>query len=440
MDRRTFIKGSAGTAATLALAACGNKSNSGKGAASAALGEMAQNYEGVGLLGYGCMRWPMTKDAEGRDIIDQEAVNQLVDHALEHGVNYFDAAPIYLKGECEEATSIALNRHPRDKWILATKLSNFSKWDYESSKKMYEESLRVFKTDYIDYYLLHSLSGGSAFNTRFGETGIMDFLLEERRAGHIKHLGFSFHGDESGFDEMMALHDTYHWDFVQIQMNYIDWDYPGRRNSAASYLYEELSKRDIPIVIMEPIRGGALATLPQAQALKLKEREPDMSVASWAFRYLGSFPKILTVLSGMSNMEHLNDNLSTYCNLKKLSEDEIDMLYEIASDMENYPLIKCTGCEYCMPCPYGIDIPGIFRFYNKTINEGSYVRTSEQKDYAMAKRRYLLQYDKSVESARQADHCISCGKCVSACPQHIPIPKELRRIDIYIEDLKQDRV
>ena len=440
MDRRHFLETVAGAAAGLGLAACTNTKTEKRASAMGDGDGMATNYPGIGLLGYGCMRWPLKDDGNGGKVIDQDQVNRLVDEAIRSGVNYFDSAPIYLGGNCEEATSIALNRHPRDKWLLATKLSNFNAWDYESSLKMYRHSLEVFRTDHIDYYLLHALSGGKDFEKRFGSTGIMDFLLAEREAGHIRNLGFSFHGDQSGFDEMMALHDRYHWDFVQIQMNYLDWEYPGPKNTKASYLYAELVARNIPVVIMEPIRGGALASLPKHFALRLKEKEPDRSVASWAFRYLGGFPAILTVLSGMSEMAHLKDNLDTFCNLKTLDDSEVEMLYEMAAEMDSHPLIRCTGCRYCMPCPYGIDIPGIFAFYNNSVNEGSYVTSQEQKNYARAKKRYLLAYDKAVQSSAQADHCISCGKCVKACPQHISIPRELRKIDVYIEDLKQDRL
>lgn len=440
MDRKQFFKTAAVAAAGFGLAACSNTKTEKSASDSGEGGEMAANYPGVGLLGYGCMRWPLKDDGNGEKVIDQEQVNRMVDEALEGGINYFDAAPVYLGGNCEAATSEALNRHPRDKWLLATKLSNFKEWDYESSVAMYRHSLELFKTDHIDYYLLHSLSGGADFEKRFGSTGIMQFLLAEREAGHIRNLGFSFHGPESGFDEMMALHDRYHWDFVQIQMNYLDWEYPGPRNSKASYLYAELEARDIPVVIMEPLRGGALASLPKVSALKLKEIEPDRTVASWAFRYLGGFPRILTVLSGMSEMEHLRDNLNTFRQLKPLTDKELELLYEIAEDIDSHPLIRCTACRYCMPCPYGIDIPGIFAFYNNSVNEGTYVSSQEQKNYARIKRRYLLSYDKAVQSSAQADHCISCGKCVKACPQHISIPKELRKIDVYIEDLKQDRL
>lgn len=442
MKRRDFIKITGAGAAVAGLAACAPKQGAGKDKVvpAALTGEMEQHYPGIGLLGFGCMRWPMLPEEDGKPAeIDQDAVNAMVDEALAHGVTYFDTAPVYLRGKSEAATAEALNRHPRSKWLLATKLSNFSDASYENSVRMYRRSLEVFKTDHIDYYLLHSISGADAFNKRFGETGILDFLLKEREAGHIRNLGFSFHGSDKGFDELMALHDTYHWDFVQIQMNYKDWTHAGRGGNA-KYLYEQLAERDIPVVIMEPLLGGGLADIPATLADRFKALEPDKSIASWAFRFVGSYPKVLTVLSGMSCMEHLQDNLSTYLNFKPLSEEELALCDEIGGEISKFPLIGCTACQYCMPCPYGIDIPGIFRFYNKTINEGTYVKTKEQQDYARARRKYLALYDKSVETARQADHCISCNRCSKACPQHIRIPAELMRIDGYVEKLKKGEI
>ena len=444
MKRRDFIKISGAAAAGLGIAACAPRGTDGAGTKTAAAasgeitGEMAQHYPGISLLGYGCMRWPMIQGPDGRDVIDQEAVNALVDEAIAHGVNYFDTSPVYLQGKSEEASSIALNRHPRSEWLLATKLSNFSDWSYDNSVKMYRRSLEVFKTDHIDYYLLHALSGGADFEKRFGSTGIMDFLLKEREAGRIRNLGLSFHGYREGFDDLMALHDRYHWDFVQIQMNYIDWTHAGGRNTNADYLYSELLKRDIPAVIMEPLRGGSLANLPAKVAQELKSREPDKTLASWAFRYFGSFPKVMTVLSGMTYREHLEDNLRNYCGLVPLTEEELAMLEKLAGDIDSYPLVGCTACQYCMPCPYGIDIPGIFSFYNKQVNEGTYVSSKEQKDYAKTRRRYLAAYDKAVQSVRQADHCINCGQCQMHCPQHIRRPQELRRIDRLIESIRQE--
>lgn len=444
MDRREFIKKAGIGAAALGAVACAPKTaGTGseaetKSAAGSLNGKMAQNYPGVGVLGYGCMRWPEIEDNDGKTHIDQDEVNRLVDFALEHGVNYYDTSPVYLQGDSERATAVALNRHPRSEWLLATKLSNFSDSSYENSVKMYRHSLEIFNTDYIDYYLLHSISGGANFEKRFGSTGIMDFLQKEREAGHIRNLGFSFHGGKEGFDELMALHEKYHWDFVQIQMNYVDWNNASGRNCDASYLYEQLDKLEIPVVIMEPLLGGRLANVPAPISAELKSHEPDKSVASWAFRFCASFPRVLSVLSGMTYMDHLQDNLENLMDLKPLTEEEMDMLDALGKKISDFPLVKCTACQYCMPCPYGIDIPGIFRFYNEQINADSYVSSKEQKHYARMKRKYLLEYNKAIPSVRQADHCIGCSKCVSHCPQRIKIPVELRRIDAYIEKLKQD--
>ena len=430
MDRRDFLKTTGLVAAATSLGGISSGGNNAQGNGASA---MRRNFKEVGLLGYGCMRWPKVEGKDGKQIIDQEEVNRLVDEAIANGVNYFDAAPVYLGGECERATAEALSRHPRSEWLLATKLSNFSNWTYDDSVKMYRRSLEIFKTDHIDYYLLHSISGRKSFDTRFGDTGIMDFLLKERSAGHICNLGFSFHGDAAGMEELLALHDKYHWDFIQIQMNYLDW----KVEDVACQLYEAVTAKGIPVIVMEPLRGGALSSIPAVLATELKAAEPDKSVASWAFRFAGSFPNVLTVLSGMTYREHLQDNLNTFCGFKPLTGREFELLEHIAEEISKTPLIRCTACHYCMPCQFGIDIPGIFKFYNDRVNEGSYLITKEQKDYARQRRRFLASYDKAVGTLSQADHCISCGLCAKACPQRIPIPTELRKIDEYIEKLKR---
>ena len=428
MDRRDFLKIS-----TLAAVAAGVPAIAREGGRRSGAAMVEKNADGISILGYGCMRWPVTKGDDGKNHVNQEAVNELVEEAMRHGVTYFDTAPVYMKGESEHTTSVALNRYPRSEWILATKLSNFRDWSYEASVKMYRNSLEQFNTDYIDYYLLHSIRDIAGFNKRFGDTGIMEFLMKEREAGHIRNLGFSFHGTPEVLREMMALDERYHWDFVQIEMNYLEWTKGGR----AKELYEILEERGIPIMVMEPLRGGALATIPEHLAVSLKEREPDRSIASWAFRFVGSFPAVTTVLSGMTYMDHLKDNLETFGDFKPLEESDFALLEEIAEDITEYPLVNCTSCQYCMPCPYGIDIPGVFGFYNRNVNAGTYVKSSEQKGYSRLRRRYISGYDRAVEKSGQADHCIMCGKCMKACPQKIKIPAELRRIDEYVENLKR---
>lgn len=443
MNRRDFLKAAgAGTAlGALNLTGCAPKDSGHK---TEETGEMTfrtnpGNGDKVSLLGYGCMRWPMKKDSDGKDIIDQEQVNALVDYAIEHGVNYFDTSPVYLQGMSEESTGEALSRHPRESYYIATKLSNFSNWTRENSLLMYEKSFEKLRTDYIDYYLLHSIGGGGikAFNDRYVNNGLVDFLMKEREAGRIRNLGFSFHGDEECFDHLMSLHKDIQWDFVQIQLNYLDWRHATGRNTNAEYLYAKLMEQDIPSVIMEPLLGGRLSKVPEHIAERLQERDPGSSVASWAFRFAGSPEGVLTVLSGMTYQEHLEDNLKTYSPLKPLSEEELDFLEETAVLMSEYPTVPCNDCKYCMPCPYGIDIPAILLHYNKCVNEGN-IATKTSENYRKARKAYLVGYDRAVEKVRQADHCIGCGECQTHCPQSINIPNELQKISLYVDELKRN--
>lgn len=403
--------------------------------------ENPKTKEKVSLLGYGCMRWPTLPAPEkGGNVIDQEAVNELIDYAMAHGVNYYDTSPVYVQGWSEKSTGIALKRHPREKFFVATKLSNFSNFTRENSIEMYHRSFENLQVDYIDYYLLHSIGNGGieTFRARYIDNGMLEFLIEERKKGKIRNLGFSFHGTKEVFDEVLAMHDKVHWDFVQIQLNYLDWHYASGNNVNADYLYAELEKKQIPAIIMEPLLGGRLSKLPDHLITRLKQRAPEASVASWAFRFAGSFPGVLTVLSGMTYLEHLQDNLRTYAPLVPLTEDDRLFLDQTADLMKQYPTIPCNDCKYCMPCPYGIDIPGVLLHYNKCVNEGNIPQSRLDENYAEARRAFLVGYDRSVPKLRQANHCVGCAQCNPHCPQSIDIPKELHRIDAYVEKLKQD--
>ena len=268
----------------------------------------------ISILGYGCMRWPTVPSPDGKgDLIDQDEVNRLVDYAMAHGVNYYDTSPVYVQGWSEKATGIALKRHPRESFKIATKLSNFANYTRENSIQMYRQSFIDLQVDYIDYYLLHSIGNGGieTFRARYIDNGMLDFLIKEREAGRIRHLGFSFHGTQDVFDEVLAMHEKVRWDFVQIQLNYLDWTHATGNNVNADYLYAELEKRHIPAVIMEPLLGGRLSNLPDHIVARLKQQRPESSVASWAFRFAGSPQGVLTVLSGMTYMEHLQDNIRT---------------------------------------------------------------------------------------------------------------------------------
>ena len=265
---------------------------------------------------------------------------------------------------------------------------------------------------------------------------MLDFLLKEREAGRIRNLGWSFHGDVKVFDHVLAM--DVKWDFVQIQLNYVDWRHASRGNVNAEYLQAELDKKGVRSVIMEPLLGGRLSKMSDHLVARLKQRRPEDSVASWAFRFAGHHPGVLTVLSGMTYKEHLEDNLRTYSPLEPLTDEELEFLEETAVLYKNYPIVDCNDCKYCMPCPYGIDIPGILLHYNKCVNEGNVPKSSQDPNYREARRAYLVSYERAVEKFRRADLCTSCGQCNKHCPQRIDIPKEISRIDKFIEQLKQD--
>ena len=455
ISRRNFLKrlgaGATTITAAAAVSACGSKSDKISASASTKreipLDKMTyrtnhNNSDRVSILGYGCMRWPMIPNPSGHgEIVNQESVNRLIDFALEHGVNYFDTSPAYCQGYSEGATGEALSRYPREKYFIATKLSNFAPftWSREGSIKMYHTSFKELRVDVIDYYLLHSIGNGGieTFNRRYVENGMIDYLMKEREAGRIRNLGFSFHGTKEVFDQVLAMHEQVHWDFVQIQLNYVDWRHASGANVNADYLYAELTKRNIPAIVMEPLLGGRLSNVPEHIMMRLKQQRPDESVASWAFRFAGSHENVLTVLSGMTYMEHLQDNLLTYSPLVPLNEQDYVFLEETAQLMLQYPTIPCNDCKYCMPCPYGIDIPGVLLHYNKCVNEGNVSRSSQDENYRKARRAFLIGYDRSVPRLRQADHCIGCAQCNEHCPQSIDIPAEMQRINNFVEQLKQ---
>ena len=465
MDRREFIKhiGGAAVATSVVLSACKSGDEKPQPLTGILDGQGEMTYrtnpntgDKVSILGYGMMRLPVEGGGTFRDHpdanIDQEMVNQQIDYALEHGVNYFDTSPAYCKGLSEHATGIALARHPRNSYYIATKLSNFSPstWSREASINMFENSLKELQTDYVDYLLLHSIGGTTKdldshqlFDTRYMDNGILDWLVEQKNAGRIRNLGFSYHGDVEIFDMLLRWHDEgrYHWDFVQIQMNYVDWHYADEyntRNTDASYLYNELHRRGIPVVIMEPLLGGRLADQPDYIVKQMKEREPETPVARWAFRYAGTQEGVLVVLSGMTYMEHLVQNVATYSPLRPITPKEDEFLMKIAEEMMELKIVPCTACNYCMPCPYGLNIPAIFGYYNKSITDGAMpAGNREAKEYWEARKRFLIGYDRNIPALRQASHCIGCGHCKPECPQGIDIPTELHRIDDYVEQLKQ---
>ena len=404
----------------------------------------------VSLLGYGAMRLPTTdgghannyvKEGYTASAIDQALLNRQVKTLLDAGVTYFDTSPAYCRGESEVALGTALKAsgYARKDYIIATKLSNFAPQQYPLAecKKMFERSLKFLQTDYIDNYLLHSVGNGNGFETfskRYVENGAADWCAELRAQGRIKNLGFSYHGAKAALDWCLERHDKYKWDFVQIQMNYVDWRHAkevNARNLDAQYLYETLAKMDIPVVIMEPLLGGRLARYNYALAQELTPLDPEATLAQWAFRFCGTHPNVMTVLSGMTRTEHIEENLVTFSPLKPCSEKEFAALERAAQRMLALNTIPCNSCNYCMPCPYGLDIVSLLQFRNSVLTAKTMPSAKE----------VLKAYAKAVpEELRRADHCTGCGRCSPHCPQSINIPREIAAIDEWIDALKNQEV
>ena len=400
----------------------------------------------VSLLGYGAMRLPTVDGghantwaigASEKDI-DQAHLNRQVKRMLEAGVNYFDTAPVYCRGRSEAALGTALKASGWDRkdYVIATKLSNFSPthWSLGACKEMFAKSLKALQTDYVDNYLLHSIGNGgfTVFSKRYLDNGAADWCLELRAQGKIRNLGFSFHGDKKAWDWCLEHHDKYKWDFCQIQMNYIDWRHAKQvndRNLNAQDLYGALAKLKIPAVVMEPLLGGNLARYNWSLANELTPLDPEATLASWALRFCGSFDNVLTVLSGMTFDEHIEENVKTYSPLRKCTEREFAALERAAEAYLSCNTIPCTSCNYCMPCPYGLDIPALLAFRNAFL----------AKDGPRDARKLLKAYEKAVpEELRRADHCTGCGRCSPHCPQSIDIPKEIAAIDAAMDVLKAE--
>ena len=401
----------------------------------------------VSLLGYGAMRLPTVdgghangwaKDGYSESGIDQKLLDAQVKYMLDHGVNYFDTSPAYCRGDSEACLGRALKAsgYARGDYVVATKLSNFAPQQYplDECKKMFERSLKYLQTDYIDNYLLHSVGNGGfkTFSQRYLENGALDWCVKLREEKRIRNLGFSFHGDPKVFEWCLERHGEYKGDFCQIQMNYVDWLHAkavNERNLDAKYLYERLTELKIPIVVMEPLLGGRLARYNYALAKELTPLDPEASLAKWALRFCGTYPNVMTILSGMTFTEHIEENVATCSPLLPCGEKELAALERAAVALLKLNTIPCNSCQYCMPCPYGLDIPTILTFRNEVLSAKT----------APSAREVLKAYAKAVpEELRRADHCTGCGRCFLHCPQTIDIPKELAVIDEWIDSLKNE--
>ena len=369
---------------------------------------MAERYfgESTPKLGFGLMRLPKEKDNPTK--IDIERTKEMVDMFMKAGLTYFDTAFVYDGGESEKAAKLALvDRYPRESYTLATKLASFAATDEASAKQELLTSLERTGAGYIDYYLLHALQDGNY--KKYDEWHLWDYVKEMKEKGLIKHWGFSFHSTPERLDEILTAHPDA--EFVQLQINYADWNNPDVQSRAC---YEVARKHGKSIVVMEPIKGGTLANPPKAVRDLLTSARPDLSVASWAIRFVASLDGIITVLSGMSTEEQMADNLSYMADFKPLSEDEKKVIKQAQDILDGIDSIPCTSCHYCTDgCPMQIPIPEILSARNKQL-------IWEQKEAGQA------DYDKAVSNKGMASACIQCGQCEGVCPQHIDIINRLQ--------------
>jgi predicted aldo/keto reductase-like oxidoreductase len=367
--------------------------------------------DNISLLGFGLMRLPML--ARNPKEIDYDEAENMVDRALTAGVNYFDTAWIYHEGQSETFAGAALHRHPREKYRLATKLPTWLIDSPAEAERIFAEQLKKCRVDYFDFYLMHNLNTDNYNLAR--QHRLYEFLRRKKAKGLIRHLGFSMH-DSPG--HLRRLLNEYEWDFAQIQLNYIDWD-----SLKSKILYETLVEFELPVVIMEPVRGGALASLTPEAADILKSAAPRASLASWAIRYAASLPGVMTVLSGMSSLDQLNDNLDVMTGFRPLTEAERGTLARAATAYRAAGAIPCTGCRYCQGCPSGVDIPGIFAIYN-------HYRGLLPTEPVIAPIVFGNNY-RSLADSERADKCVGCGECLSHCPQKIDVPELLKEISSF---------
>ncbi|MFA5543723.1 MAG: aldo/keto reductase [Bacilli bacterium] len=351
------------------------------------------------LLGFGCMRF---NTIDG--VVDANLAEKLIDFAYLNGVNYFDTAKVYLDGQSEPILGKALNKFDRKTFYIATK---FSIWNFEDIKdveNMIDEQLKSLQTDYIDFYLLHAMNKDRFKKVK--DFKVLELVKKWKNEGKIRNIGFSFHDDSETFKEIINYYD---WDFCQIQFNYMDKNIQQGMDG-----YRMLVDRKIPIIVMEPLKGGKLAGFNESVEQTLKKYNQD-SMAKWAFRWVASQEGIMTVLSGMNTMEQLVENIGIYNNFKRLSDEESRLIDIVGNELRDLEVVGCTKCQYCMPCPYGVNIPQNFTLIN---------------EYEMYKNKdgFLWGYKVLEKNSSDFSVCVECQECVSKCPQFINIPEELKLV------------
>ena len=366
----------------------------------------------LSLLGFGAMRLPLVGDG-GSGPVDEKLTEEMIDFAMAHGVNYYDTAYPYHSGESERILGQCLEKYPRDSFYLASKFPGHQISDSYEPAEIFEEQLRKCRVDYFDFYLIHNVYENSIKTYMDPRWGIVDYLVEQKKAGRIRHLGFSCHGGMEVLKEFLRVYGD-EMEFCQLQINYLDWTLQDARGK-----YELLTSQNIPVWVMEPVRGGRLSNLSEAEEKRLRAVRPEESCSAWAFRFLQELPNVAVILSGMSNMEQLVENVSTFEERKPLSEKERDLLFEIAEGMKDS--VPCTACRYCCDgCPLELDIPMLLSAYNEArFSPGIHVS---------------MRMDGLPEEKRPAA-CIGCGNCSQVCPQHIDIPAAMKAFDAALKDM-----
>lgn len=370
---------------------------------------MSYSGEDTKKLGFGLMRLPMKNDS-----IDMEQLKEMVDMFIEHGFTYFDTAWMYCNFKSQSAAKEALvSRYPRDRFTLATKLHNGFFNSLEERDKIFNAQLEQTGAGYFDYYLIHGIDEGSY--KHYLKFDCFNWLREKKKQGLVKHMGFSFHDTPRLLDEILSANpDT---EFVQLQINYLDWESPWVHSRG---IYEVARRHNVPIIVMEPVKGGTLAKLPPQAEKLFTDYDPERSASSWAIRFAASLDGVMTVLSGMSDMAQMKDNLSYMEDFKPLTEEEKAICFKAADIINGKFSIPCTGCSYCTAgCPQNIAIPQYFSLYNEIMREDM-----EHKGWTVS----FSNYSALAENHGKAKDCIACGQCERACPQHIDIIENLKHV------------
>lgn len=363
-------------------------------------------------LGFGLMRLPLTNPDEASSI-DVGQVKDMVDAFIENGFTYFDTAWMYCGFQSECAAKEALvDRYPRDSYTLADKLHAGYIKTREDRDKIFNEQLKKTGVEYFDYYLLHDI--GVDHYKIYQELDCFTWLKEKKEQGLVRHIGFSFHDSAKMLDQVLTEHPEV--EFVQLQLNYLDWDSEGVQSRKC---YETAVKHGKPVIVMEPVKGGTLAKVPEKVEKMFKDYHPDMSVPSWAIRFAASNEHVMMVLSGMSNLEQLQDNMSYMADFQPLSEEEKEIIDKAVTIINSSIEIPCTGCSYCTEgCPQNIAIPKYFSLYNADLQECKEKGWKPQGEY----------YDRLTKSFGKASDCVECGQCEEVCPQHLPVIRHLKAV------------